>query len=170
MESETLLTVFRIVAGTVVIAFFAAWAARRGSYLVALTRAARPNPARSVGAAFRANLRNAIVNIFGNRKLLKWSVPGIAHFWVMWAFFVLQTTLLEAAGELYVGPEFQLPLLNRIAIDGVTAYDVLGFLQDSLGLLSMIGIAVFAGIRLAQDPRSSGRGSRFARSNLNQGW
>ncbi len=171
MASETLLTVFRVVAGTAVIAFFGAWAARRITFLVQLvTKAAQPNPARSIRTAFKANLRHALVNIFGNKKLLKWSLPGIAHFWVMWAFFVLQTTLLEAIGELYVGPEFQLPLLNSIGLFGVTAYDVLGFFQDSLGLLSMIGIAIFAGLRLSQDPSTKGRRSRFAGSNLNQGW
>jgi hypothetical protein len=115
VDAETLLTVFRIVAGTAVIAFFAAWAYRRASFLWNLaTKAARPNPVRDIRTAFRANLRMALVNIFGNRKLLRWTLPGVAHFWVMWAFFVLQTTLLEAAGELYVGPSFQLPLLNRI--------------------------------------------------------
>jgi Fe-S oxidoreductase len=171
VASETLLTVFRVVAGTAVIAFFGAWAARRITFLVQLvTKAAQPNPARSIRTAFKANLRHALVNIFGNKKLLKWSLPGIAHFWVMWAFFVLQTTLLEAIGELYVGPEFQLPLLNSIGLFGVTAYDVLGFFQDSLGLLSMIGIAIFAGLRLSQDPSTKGRRSRFAGSNLNQGW
>ena len=171
MAPETLLTLFRIVAGTVVIAFFLAWAIRRATFLVQLnTQAARSNPARNIKRAFKANLRHALVNIFGNKKLLKWSLPGIAHFWVMWAFFVLQTTLLEAAGELYVGPEFQLPLLNSIELFGVTAYDVLGFFQDSLGMLSIIGIAIFAGLRLSQDPRSKGRPSRFTGSNLNQGW
>jgi hypothetical protein len=54
----------------------------------------------------------------------------------MWAFFVLQTTLIEAAGELFFGPTFQIPLLNRISLGGITAYDVLGFLQDTFGLLS----------------------------------
>jgi Fe-S oxidoreductase len=171
VEAETLLTLFRIVVGTAVIAFFVAWAVRRATFLWQLTtRVARPNPVRDIRKAFKANLKQALINIFGNRKLLKWSLPGIAHFWVMWAFFVLQTTLLEAAGELYVGPEFTLPLLNDISLLGITAYDVLGFFQDSLGLLSLTGIVIFAAIRFAQDPRSMGRRSRFTGSNLNQGW
>ena len=167
---DTLLTIFRIVAGSAVILFFGAWAVRRARFLIRLTLAAAPNPDRNIRTAFKANLRHALVNIFGNKKLLKWSLVGVAHFWVMWAFFVLQTTLLEAAGELFVGPTFQLPFLNSIAIGGVTAYDVLGFSQDSLGVLSMTGILIFAGLRLSQDPRNHGRTSRFAGSNLNQGW
>jgi Fe-S oxidoreductase len=170
VAAETILTVFRIVAGTAVIGFFGAWAFRRGTYLIALTRAARPNPERNLRVAAKANLRAALVNILGNRKLLKWSLPGIAHFWVMWAFFVLQTTLLEAVGELYVGPQFQLPFLNAIAIAGVSAYDLLGFFQDAFGLLSVTGILIFAAIRFAQDPKTKGRSSRFSGSNLNQGW
>jgi len=170
VTSETVLTLFRIVVGTATIVFFAAWAARRARFLVRLTLAARPNPTRNLRAAARANLKQALVNILGNRKLLRWSLPGVAHFWVMWAFFVLQTTLLEAAGELYLGPEFQLPFLASIELLGVTAYDVLGFAQDSLGLLSVVGIVIFATIRFSQDPRSRGRSSRFAGSNLNQGW
>jgi ferredoxin len=74
----------------------------------------------------------------------------------MYAFFILQTTVLEAIGELYIGPSFQLPLLNAISLGGVTAYDVLGFSQDALGLLSLTGIAIFATIRASQDPRSKG--------------
>ena len=171
MDSETLLVLFRVITGTAVLAFFGVWAFRRARFLVRLTtKVARPNPGRSRANAFKANLRRAAVNIFANRKLLRWTLPGVAHFWVMWAFFVLQTTVLEAIGELYIGPTFQLPLLNSIAIGGVTAYDVLGFMQDSFTLLSLTGIIIFAGIRIAQDPRNRGRDSRFAGSNLNQGW
>ena len=171
MGSETLLTVFRIVAGVAVIAGFGALIVRRAHYLWQLTtKGSRPNPSRDIRKAFKANLRQALVNIFGNRKLLRWSLPGIAHFWVMWAFFVLQTTLLEAAGELFIGPSFQLPLLGSIGLFGVTLYDLLGFFQDTFGLLSLTAIVIFAGIRFAQDPRSKGRESRFAGSNLNQGW
>jgi Fe-S oxidoreductase len=164
------LTLFRIVVGTATLGFFGAWGFRTVRYLIALTRSARPNPSRDIRANLRRTIRQALVNILGNRKLLRWTLPGIAHFWVMWAFFVLQTTVLEAIGELYFGPTFQLPLLGAISLGGVTAYDVLGFLQDSFGVLSLTGIAIFAGIRFAQDPRRSGRESRFAGSNLNQGW
>jgi heterodisulfide reductase subunit C len=165
-----LLPIIRIVSGIAVIGFFGGWALRRGLWLYKLVKAAQPAPERNIRAAFKANIKHAISNIFGNEKLLRWSLPGIAHFWVMWAFFVVQTTLIELAGELFIGPEFQIPLLNRISLAGITAYDVLGFLQDSFVLLSLTGIAIFAAIRFSQDPRRKGRESRFAGSNLNQGW
>jgi hypothetical protein len=170
VEAETLLILFRVIVGTAVIAFFAAWAARRAMFLINLARAATPNPARSFRKAAMGNLKLALVNIFGNRKLLRWTLPGIAHFWVMWSFFIVQTTLLEAAGELYIGPEFQLPLLNALSLGGITAYDLLGFFQDGFMLLSLIGIAIFAAIRISQHPQGIGRRSRFTGSNLNQGW
>ena len=170
MDSETLLVVVRVVAGLAVLGIGGSIAARRAIWLWKLTQTAAPAPERNIRSAMKANLSHALTNIFGNRKLLRWSLPGIAHFWVMWAFFVLQTTLIEAVGELFVGPTFQIPLLNSIPLGPITAYDLLGFLQDSFALLSVIGIVVFASLRWAQDPARRGRQSRFAGSNLRQGW
>lgn len=170
MEAETFINLFRPIAGFGVLAVFGTLALKRGLWLYQLVKVAAPAPERSLRNAFRANLSHALTNIFGNKKLLRWSLPGIAHFWVMWAFFVLQTTLIEAAGELVFGTTFQIPLLNRIAIGNLTAYDLLGFAQDTLGVLSLTGIVIFASMRFAQDPRRKGRESRFAGSNLVQGW
>ena len=75
MEAETILTIFRGRRPGVIV-FFGAWAARRVLFLVKLTRAARPNPERSLRNAAKANLRMALVNIFGNRKLLRWIAAG----------------------------------------------------------------------------------------------
>ncbi|MFW3120255.1 (Fe-S)-binding protein, partial [Mycolicibacterium mageritense DSM 44476 = CIP 104973] len=58
--------------------------------------------------------------VFAQSKLLKWSIPGLAHFFTMWGFFVLATVYLEAYGVLF-DPEFHIPLVGRWA--------VLGFLQ-----------------------------------------
>ena len=170
MDAHLALDLFRIVAGTAVIGVVGWFAVRRVRALIALVRAARPNPERDMRANLRRLLGRSLANILGGRRLFRWTVPGIAHFWVMWAFFVLQTTLIEAAGELYVGPEFTLPLLGAISVGGVTAYDVLGFLQDVFALLSLTGILIFAAIRTVQAPQRLGRDSRFAGSNLTQGW
>ena len=40
------------------------------------------------------------MEVFGQKKLLKWSVPGAAHFFVFWAFIILATVYLEAYGSL----------------------------------------------------------------------
>lgn len=170
METETLMTVVRIVTGTAVLGVVGAIAAKRVSWLYGLVRVGQPMPERATREAVLGNMKYWFRKILGQEKLLRWSLPGIAHFWVMYAFFVLQTTVLEAIGEVYLGPTFQIPLLNRIEVAGVTAYDVLGFSQDVFMLLSLTGITIFAAMRLAQDPRRKGRTSRFAGSNMNQGW
>lgn len=170
MSSETVLTIVRLVGGLAIVGVVGLVAARRVSWLYRLVGAGQDMPERTSREAVRGNLGAWFRKIFAQEKLLRWSLPGIAHLWVMYAFFVLQTTLLEAAGEIVVGPEFNLPLLNSIEVAGVTAYDVLGFSQDLFMLLSLTGIVIFAVMRLASDPRRHGRDSRFAGSNLNQGW
>ena len=44
--------------------------------------------------------RRQLVEVLGQKKLLKWSVPGAAHFFVFWAFVILATVYLEAYGAL----------------------------------------------------------------------
>jgi Fe-S oxidoreductase len=170
VESETLLTIVRLVGGLGLIGGIAVLAYRRANWLYRLVKVGQPMPDRTAREAVRANMSYWFRKILGQEKLLRWTLPGIAHFWVMYAFFILQTTLLEATGEILVGPSFNLPLLNSIEVAGVTAYDVLGFSQDLFMILSLTGITIFAFMRLAQDPRRHGRESRFAGSNLNQGW
>ena len=63
--------------------------------------------------------------VFAQSKLLKWSIPGIAHFFTMWGFFVLATVYVEAFGVLF-NPEFHIPLVGR--------WPILGFLQDFFAL------------------------------------
>jgi Fe-S oxidoreductase len=144
-------------------------AARRVQFLYGLVRVAAPQPERVTRDAIVGNLKYLLIKVLGQKKLLKWTLPGIAHFFVFWAFLVIQTTLIEAAGELF-DPTFQIPLLNRISLFGITAYDVLGFTQDTMIILTTIGIAIFAAIRVVLDPKRTGRSSRFTGSNLNQGW
>ena len=69
MDAQLALTLFRVVVGTATLAFFGGWALRRIRYLIALTRAARPNPARSLMGNLRRTLRRSLVNILGNRRL-----------------------------------------------------------------------------------------------------
>ena len=59
--------------------------------------------------------------MFGQRTLLKWTVPGLAHFFTFWAFVILISVYIEAYGALFV-PDFHIPLIGR--------WPVLGFLQD----------------------------------------
>ena len=39
--------------------------------------------------------------VIGQRKLLKWTVPGAAHAATFWGFIVLLLTIIEAYGDLF---------------------------------------------------------------------
>ena len=99
--------------------------------------------------------------VFAQSKLLKWSIPGIAHFFTMWGFFVLASVYLEAYGVLF-DPKFAIPFVGHWAI--------LGFLQDFFALAVLAGIVVFAIIRLTKNPDNIGRESRFYGSHNGGAW
>ena len=66
---------------------------RRVAFLYRLITAGQPAPARIQGVTGRlgAAVKRQVVEVFGRRKLLKWSIPGAAHFFVFWAFLILGT-------------------------------------------------------------------------------
>ncbi|MBA3339940.1 MAG: hypothetical protein H0T54_09415 [Geodermatophilaceae bacterium] len=86
--------IVRLVLGLGATLVVAAFAARRILFLIRLIRAGQPTPGRwnRVGERVWAQ----VTEVFGQRKLLKWSVPGLAHFFTMWAFFILLSVYLEA--------------------------------------------------------------------------
>ncbi len=53
-------------------------------------------------------VRAQFVEVFGQRKLLRWSVPGLAHLFTMWGFIILLTVYIEAYGALFVD-DFAIP-------------------------------------------------------------
>ena len=73
-----------------------------------------------------------ITEVFGQTRLLRWSIPGTAHFFTMWGFFILATVYLEAYGVLF-SPNFAIPFVGH--------WDGLGFLQDFFALAVLLGIA-----------------------------
>ncbi|GAA0380017.1 (Fe-S)-binding protein [Microbispora corallina] len=146
-----------------------ALAGRRVLFLYRLATSGQPAPERvayakeHVGAEIRAQL----VEVFGQRKLLKWTPSGTAHFFVMWAFFILATVYLEAYGALIQGaitgkPDFHIPIIGT--------WPILGFLQDFIAVAALIGLIAFAAIRVKNSPKKLGRGSRFSGSHLGGAW
>jgi Fe-S oxidoreductase len=169
VEQDTVLALIRFGGIIAIIAVFGTLAAQRLLFLYGLLRKARPEPELTARSAIIGNLKYLVSKVLGQQKLLRWSFPGLLHAFVFWSFLITQTTLIEATGELF-DATFHIPLLNRVELGGVTAYDLLGFMQDGLGAMAILGVLGFAAMRMAQDPRSRGRESRFAGSNLNQGW
>jgi hypothetical protein len=75
-------------------------------------------------------LLGQVTEVFGQVRLLKWNVPGIAHFFVFWGFLVLFLTIVEAYGHLFTDT-FAIPLIGRSP--------VLGFLEDFFGVAVGLG-------------------------------
>ncbi|MGQ0482138.1 MAG: (Fe-S)-binding protein, partial [Pseudonocardia sp.] len=108
-----------------------------------------------------ARLRTQVVEVFGQRKLLKWSIPGIAHLFTFWAFVLLLTVYVEAYGALF-DEKFHIPLIGRWA--------ALGFLQDFIAVAVLLSLGVFAFLRVKQAPERRQRESRFYGSHTGPAW
>ncbi|HUG84134.1 MAG TPA: (Fe-S)-binding protein, partial [Euzebya sp.] len=158
------LDIIRIAGGLALFVVAFAIAGRRVKYLIDLVRVAQPMPERMRGSAAQT-IRYELQHVLGQQKLLKWTVPGVLHAFIFYAFIVHQTLTLEALGEVF-DPEFHIPFF------GPDRWwtELLGFLQDFVAVLVLVAIIGFALIRLAQAPRRAGRASRFSGSNLDQGW
>ncbi|MCW2757271.1 MAG: 4Fe-4S dicluster protein, partial [Nocardioidaceae bacterium] len=147
-------------------------AGRRVLFLYRTISSGQPAPDRIEGVTHRtgAALKRQVVEVFGQKKLLKWSVPGAAHFFVFWAFIILATVYLEAYGSLLKllvhGGDAKLDW----AIPLVGHWAVLGFAQDFIAMMAFFGIVTFFLIRIRNAPKDLGRRSRFFGSHLSGAW
>jgi Fe-S oxidoreductase len=149
----------RLVLGVLFTVVAFAVAGRRVWWLSRLIRTGQPAPGRLDGAP--ARLRAEVTEVFGQRKLLKWSVPGVAHFLTFWGFIVLGLTILEAWGGLF-DRDFHIPLIGR--------WRVVGFLEDFFAVAVLAGIVTFAILRLRNAPARRQRASRFYGSHTRAAW
>jgi Fe-S oxidoreductase len=136
-------------------------AGRRVWFLYRLVTSGQPAPDRIQGVTGKIGtaVKSQVVEVFGQKKLLKWSVPGAAHFFVFWAFVILATVYLEA----YVVLLTRDPQWNWFVFGN---WSVLGFVQDFIAVMALVGIGVFWAIRLRNQPKQLGRKSRFFGSHL----
>jgi TM2 domain-containing membrane protein YozV len=149
----------KLAIGAVLTVFAVALAGQRAERITRLIASGRPAPERFEGAWTR--LQAELVEVFGQRKLLKRPIPGLAHFFTFWGFVVLLTTIAEAYGELF-SDRFALPLVGHGS--------PLGFLQDLTAVAVLASLGVFAVIRLRQSPTRRERASRFYGSHTGQAW
>ena len=134
--------VLRLVIGLGLTAVAFALAGRRLFMLYKLGKTGQPvEPGRTDEAGRRAWA--VLTEVFGQRKLLKWSVPGAAHFAVFWGFVILGATIVEGYGALF-DKDFHIPLIGTMAW--------LGFLEDLFIVAVLAGLVVFAVLRLRQSP------------------
>lgn len=159
MDTQILI---RLVVGLLMTAIVIALAAKRVLWLTKLIRSGAPT---SEANNRKDNLSKRITTqfeeVFGQTRLLRWSIPGIAHFFTMWGFFILASVYLEAYGLLF-DHDFHIPIIGT--------WDVLGFLQDFFAVAVLLGIITFAIIRVMQEPKQHGRDSRFYGSHTGGAW
>ena len=129
--------------------------ARTALEMYRVVRTGAPDTGRTDQPVSRA--KNVVVETLGHTRMLRWSVPGAAHWLVFVGFGALFGTLVAAYGEL-VDPRFELPVIGDWVV-----YEVL---VELIALLTLVGILVLIGVRLRNLPsRPSARRSRFAGSN-----
>jgi len=155
--------VLRMIVGLFLTAAAFAVAGRRLWWLKRLAFSGQPAPERV--AAVRAHpgrdVETQATEVIGQRKLLRWSVPGAAHAATFWGFIVLLLTIIEAYGDIFD---------RTFAIPGIGHWAFVGFIEDLFAVGVLAGIATFTVIRLRNDPHREGRRSRFFGSHTRAAW
>jgi Fe-S oxidoreductase len=155
--------VLRMIVGLGLTVIALAIAGRRMWWLKRLALAGQPAPER-IAAVREHPGRDAEVQaaeVIGQRKLLKWTVPGAAHAATFWGFIVLILTIIEAYGDLFS---------RTFAIPGIGTWPVIGFIEDLFSVGVLAGIGTFTVIRLRSNPHKEGRASRFFGSHTRAAW
>src|SRR5246127_191946 len=149
--------------GLALTAIALAIAGRRMWWLKRLAFSGQPAPDRV--AAVRSHPGRGVevqaTEVIGQRKLLKWSVPGMAHAATFWGFIVLLLTIIEAYGDLFS---------RTFAIPGIGHWAVIGFIEDLFSVGVLAGITTFTVIRIRNNPHKEGRRSRFFGSHTRAAW
>ena len=155
--------VVRMTVGLLLTVVAFAIAGRRGWWLKRLAFSGQPAPERvaTVRAHPGTDVGVETSEVLGQRKLLKWTLPGTAHFLTFWGFTILLLTIIESYGDLF-DRDFSLPWVGHWAF--------VGFLEDLVAVGVLAGIITFAVIRLRNNPHRKGRASRFYGSHTGAAW
>jgi len=155
--------VLRMTVGLVLTVVALAIAGRRMWWLKRLAFSGQPAPERV--AAVREHpgrdIESQATEVIGQRKLLKWTVPGAAHAATFWGFLVLILTIIEAYGDLFS---------RTFAIPGIGHWAAIGFIEDLFAVGVLAGIVTFTVIRIRNSPERRGRASRFLGSHTRAAW
>ncbi len=151
---------WRIGIGIAMLVITAAVAGRRIAWLTKLIRSGTPDKTRLENIDQR--VKDQLVEVFGQRRLLKWSAPGVAHFFTFWGFVILGATIVEAYGALVISRDFAFPIFGR--------GQWLGFLEDFFAVAVLLGIIYFAINRARNAPERKKRDSRFYGSHNGPAW
>jgi len=149
----------RIILGLGISLVCFAIAGRRFYWLSTLIRSGAP--AKRPFQGFSKAAEAEVVEVAGQKKLLKWTVPGLAHFFTMWGFTVLLLTIIEAYGSLFQR-DFHIPLVGR--------WSIVGFVEDFFAVAVLVSLVVFTIIRAVNSPKRKQRQSRFYGSHTGAAW
>ncbi|HXA30628.1 MAG TPA: (Fe-S)-binding protein [Acidimicrobiales bacterium] len=149
----------RLAIGLGVTAIAFAIAGRRLFWLYRLISVGQPAPDRFKDVPKR--IKAELLEVGGQKKLLQWTVPGVAHAMTFWGFTLLMFTILEAYGALFQR-NFHVPLIGQTA--------VLGFLEDFFAVSVLLALIVFTIIRIKNSPKRENRRSRFFGSHTTAAW
>ena len=141
---------FAIAVSLTITAIAVAMVLRTAARMTRIVRLGRPDPERFDQPG--ARMRTTLVETFGHTRMLKWTLPGLAHWAVFLGFIGLFGSLVEAYGELF-DDDFHLPLTDR--------FEAYGLAIEVIALLTLVGILVLTAIRLTRRPSVAGRRSRF---------
>jgi len=149
----------RIILGLGITVVCFAIAGRRFFWLSKLIRSGAP--AKRPYQGFRKAAEAEVTEVAGQKKLLQWTIPGIAHFFTMWGFTVLLLTIIEAYGALF-SETFAIPVIGH--------WSFIGFIEDFFSAAVLISLVVFAIIRIKNAPDKKQRQSRFYGSHTGAAW
>ena len=159
MDTQMLI---RIVVGVLMLVAVGVFALKRVLFLTNLIRSgAKTSVENNRKDDLGKRITTQFEEVFGQTRLLKWSIPGLAHFFTMWGFFILGSVYVEAFGLLVIR-DFAIPFVGH--------WDALGFLQDFFAVAVLLGITTFAIIRIVREPKKHGRDSRFYGSHTGGAW
>jgi Fe-S oxidoreductase len=152
-----------MIVGLVVTVLALAIAGRRLWWLKRLAFSGQPAPERVARVREHPgrDVSTEATEVLGQRKLLKWTVPGTAHFLTFWGFTILLLTIIESFGALFTRT-FSLPWIGHWAF--------IGFLEDLFAVAVLAGIITFTVIRIRNSPKREGRASRFFGSHTRAAW
>lgn len=148
----------RIILGLGITVVCFAIAGRRFHWLSKLIRSGAPAKR---PLSFSRAAEAEVVEVAGQKKLLQWTIPGIAHFFAMWGFTVLLLTIIEAYGSLFFR-DFAIPLIGH--------WPVVAFLEDFFATAVLVSLVIFSVIRLKNAPSRKQRESRFYGSHTGAAW
>ncbi|MDQ1486754.1 MAG: hypothetical protein QOJ62_2447 [Actinomycetota bacterium] len=153
----------RIIVGSVATVIALSLAGRRLFWLFRLIRVGQPAADRlgsrtNTTPTPHKGVQAEVTEVIGQRKLLAWTLPGLAHAFTFWAFLVLGLTIVEAYGAL-ADPDF-----------GIGHWAAIGLIEDVFATAVLVALVVFTAIRYKNAPSRLGRASRFYRSHTGAAW